>query len=70
VLATEQPALFGPNCKASLRGFWYFFDSSQIARYLTDLNDGFLRGKRDLILDQDTKYSGARVTGRMGLPSN
>jgi transposase InsO family protein len=32
---------------------------TQIARNLTDLNDGFLRGKRYLILDQDTKYSDA-----------
>jgi putative transposase len=31
----------------------------QIARSLTDLNDGFLRGKRYLILDRDTKYSDA-----------
>jgi putative transposase len=31
----------------------------QIARNLTDLNDGFLRGKRYLILDRDTKYSDA-----------
>jgi putative transposase len=30
---------------------------TQIARNLTDLNDGFLRGKRYLILDRDTKYS-------------
>src|SRR5450756_1771941 len=36
---------------------------TQIARNLTDLNDGFLRGKRYLILDRDTKYSDAfRVT--------
>ena len=32
---------------------------AQIARNLTDLNDGFLRGKHYLILDLDTKYSGA-----------
>src|ERR1022692_4747692 len=32
---------------------------TQIARNLTDLNDGFLRGKRYLILDLDTKYSDA-----------
>jgi transposase InsO family protein len=32
---------------------------TQIARNLTDLNDGFLRGKRYLILDRDTKYSDA-----------
>jgi transposase InsO family protein len=31
----------------------------KIARNLTDLNDGFLRGKRYLILDRDTKYSEA-----------
>src|SRR5450759_4316968 len=31
----------------------------QIARNLTDPNDGFLRGKRYLILDRDTKYSDA-----------
>ena len=30
-----------------------------IARNLTDLNDGFLRGKRYSILDRDTKYSDA-----------
>ena len=28
---------------------------TQIARNLTDPNDGFLRGKRYLILDRDTK---------------
>jgi hypothetical protein len=27
-----------------------------IARNLTELNDGFLRGKRYLILDRDAKY--------------
>src|SRR5450631_4187728 len=32
---------------------------TQIARNLTNLNDGFLRGKRYLILDRDTKYSDA-----------
>jgi hypothetical protein len=32
---------------------------TQIARNLTDLNDGFLRGKRYLMLDRDTKYSDA-----------
>jgi putative transposase len=32
---------------------------TQIARNLTDLNDGFLRAKRYLILDRDTKYSDA-----------
>jgi putative transposase len=32
---------------------------TQIARNLTDLNDGFLRGKSYLILDRDTKYSDA-----------
>lgn len=31
----------------------------QIARNLTDPEDGFLRGKRYLILDRDTKYSDA-----------
>jgi len=31
----------------------------QIARNLTDFEDGFLRGKRYLILDRDTKYSDA-----------
>jgi transposase InsO family protein len=30
---------------------------TQIARNLTDLNDDFLRGKRHLILDRDTKYT-------------
>ena len=29
----------------------------QIARNVTDAEDGFLRGKRHLILDRDTKYS-------------
>jgi hypothetical protein len=29
---------------------------TQIARNCTDLADGFLRGKRYLILDRDTKY--------------
>jgi len=29
----------------------------QIARYITDVDDGFLRGKRYLILDRDAKYS-------------
>ena len=32
---------------------------TQIARNLTDPNEGFLRGKRYLILDRDTKYSDA-----------
>jgi transposase InsO family protein len=32
---------------------------TQIARNVTDLNDGFLRGKRYLILDRDTKYCDA-----------
>jgi Integrase core domain len=32
---------------------------TQIARNLTDLNDGFLRGQRYLILDRDIKYSDA-----------
>src|ERR1035438_8895395 len=32
---------------------------TQIARNLTDLHDGFLRGKRYLIMDRDTKYSDA-----------
>jgi putative transposase len=32
---------------------------TQIARNLTDPDDGFLRGKRYLILDRDTKYSDA-----------
>jgi hypothetical protein len=32
---------------------------TQIARNLTDMNDSFLRGRRYLILDRDTKYSGA-----------
>ena len=31
----------------------------QIARNLTDIDDGFLRGTRHLILDRDTKYSDA-----------
>ena len=31
----------------------------QVARNLTDFDDGFLRGKRYLILDRDTKYSDA-----------
>jgi transposase InsO family protein len=29
---------------------------TQIARNVTDVNEGFLRGKRYLILDRDTKY--------------
>ena len=29
----------------------------QIARNITDVDDGFLRGKRYLILDRDAKYS-------------
>jgi hypothetical protein len=32
---------------------------TQIARNLIDLNDDFLRGKRYLILDRDTKCSDA-----------
>jgi putative transposase len=42
---------------------------TQIARNLTDLNDGFLRGKRYLILDRDTKYCDAfrRVLVREGI---
>jgi len=32
---------------------------TQIARNITDVDDGFLRGKRYLILDRDTKYSEA-----------
>ena len=32
---------------------------SQVTRNLTDIDDGFLRGKRYLILDRDTKYSDA-----------
>jgi Nucleotidyl transferase AbiEii toxin, Type IV TA system len=31
----------------------------QIARNVTDIRDGFVRGKRYLILDRDTKYSDA-----------
>ncbi len=31
----------------------------QIARNVIDMDDGFLRGKRYLILDRDAKYSGA-----------
>jgi putative transposase len=30
---------------------------TQIARNVTDVDDGFLRGKRYLILDRDAKYS-------------
>jgi hypothetical protein len=30
---------------------------TQIARHFIDIGDGCLRGKRDLILDRDTKYS-------------
>jgi transposase InsO family protein len=42
---------------------------TQIARNLTDLNDGFLRGKRYLILDRDTKFCDAfrRVLVREGV---
>jgi hypothetical protein len=29
---------------------------TQVARNLTDLDEGFLRGKRYLTLDRDTKY--------------
>ena len=29
----------------------------QVARNLTDVRDGFLSGKRYLILDRDTKYT-------------
>ncbi len=32
---------------------------TQIARNVTDMNEGFLRGKRYLLLDRDTKYSDA-----------
>jgi hypothetical protein len=32
---------------------------SKIARNVTDSHDGFLRDKRYLILDRDTKYSDA-----------
>ena len=31
----------------------------QVARHLTDIDDGFLRGKRYLILDKDTQYADA-----------
>jgi putative transposase len=37
---------------------------TQIARNLIALNDGFLRGKRYLILDRDTKYSDAFRSGK------
>jgi hypothetical protein len=30
---------------------------AQVARNVTDLEEAFSRGKRDLILDRDTKYS-------------
>jgi putative transposase len=36
---------------------------TQIARNLTDLNDGFLRGKRYLIFDRDTKYCHVHFAG-------
>jgi putative transposase len=32
---------------------------TQVARNVTDIRDGFLRGKRYLLLDRDTKYSDA-----------
>jgi hypothetical protein len=32
---------------------------AQVARNVTDIHDGFLRGKRYLIMDRDTKYSDA-----------
>jgi transposase InsO family protein len=32
---------------------------TQIARNVTDMNEGFLRGKRYLLLDRDAKYSDA-----------
>jgi putative transposase len=31
----------------------------QIARKVTDMNEGFIRGERYLLLDRDTKYSDA-----------
>jgi putative transposase len=42
---------------------------TQMARNATDLNDGFLCGKRHLILDRDTKYCEAfrRVLEREGI---
>jgi len=49
-----------PNRVVKIAGITPHPDSrwmTQIARNLTDLNDGFLRGKHYLILDRDTKYS-------------
>jgi putative transposase len=42
---------------------------TQIARNVTDVRDGFLCGKRYLILDRDTKYSDAfhRIIARAGI---
>jgi putative transposase len=41
---------------------------AQVARNATDIHDGFLRGKRYLIMDRDTKYSDAfrRIITRAG----
>jgi hypothetical protein len=32
---------------------------TQVARNVTDINEGFLRNKRYLLLDRDSKYSDA-----------
>jgi hypothetical protein len=34
---------------------WARFQISQIVRNITDVDDGFLRGKQHLILDRDAK---------------
>ena len=63
--ATVDPILFFidiANRAVNIAGITPHPDSrwmTQIARNLTDLNDGFLRGKHYLILDRDTKYSDA-----------
>src|SRR5260370_34480944 len=42
---------------------------TQVARNVTDIGDGFLRGKRNLLLDRDAKYSEAfrAIITRAGL---
>jgi hypothetical protein len=41
------------GCTANPSEAWMM---SQIARNLTDIEDGFLSGKRYLIMDRDTKF--------------
>jgi hypothetical protein len=40
---------------------------AQVARNVTDLEEGFFRGKRYLILDRDTKYSDEYKAGEHAL---